>query len=226
VATLDDFLKKANPLHVATANMYADSYGIPREIFQSLVSVESGWNVDAANPGSSAYGLTQLTNAAAIDAHNTDKYTYEGNLKGGADYLSQKYKQTGNWNDALAAYNQGYGNYKNAAGQAYAEKVMTLANTANKNAGIGGGSTATGMNGNQIERTLYDPMGNVIGVGYEPAETDTSKTESKGVLGFVKDQMGNVSFMVLGVVIIAVALVMTGKNTVTEVVVDAAKAAL
>ncbi len=217
MATLQTFLSGADPQLIGLANENADKYGIPRDLFQALISVESSWNASAKAKGSSAYGLTQLTKAAAQDV-GVDPYDVKQNLQGGADYLARQYRRTGNWTDALAAYNQGYGGYQNADGQAYAKKVMQLANTS-------GGSNAMGSsNTNPMDDVMYDQMGNVISSGNDPDKTDMSRTDSEGgVLGFVKNQMGNVSFIILGIVIIAIAILATNKGK--AVVVQAAAGA-
>lgn len=144
----------ANSEYVAYAEQAAAKYQIPPSLLKSLIKVESDWNPNAiplkkdGTPASSARGLGQVTEGALEDVRK--KYgwyaqldTPAGQVDAAAAYLRMKYDETKNWNDALAAYNQGLGNYKNAEGQAYAKKVMRgtdpLSNKTGSNVGGGQG---------------------------------------------------------------------------------------
>lgn len=105
------------------ANAIATQYGIPYSLFNSLIANESSWNPNAQANGSTAFGLTQLTAPTALAMGVTNINDPVQQLQGGAKYLSSLYNQFGNWNDALAAYNQGPANYQSADGQAYAKKI-------------------------------------------------------------------------------------------------------
>lgn len=223
MATLQTFIGNADPNLVRLADEKADIYGIPRDIFRALISKESSWNATAqprkpdGTLASSAYGLTQLTKAAAQDV-GANVLDPEDNLRGGAEYLSRQYKATGDWNLALQRYYGGPSGYKtDPYAKTYAQNIMQLANTS-------GGSTAMGSSGtNPMDDVMYDQMGNVISSGNEPDKTDMSKTDSGGIAGFVKNQMGNVSFIILGIVIIAIAILATNKGK--AIVVQAAATA-
>ena len=110
-------------LYEDTARDVAGQYGVPPAIFASLISTESGWNPSAHAQGSTASGLTQMIDGTAA-AMGADKGNPRSQMEGGAKYLRQQYDRTGNWNTALAAYNQGPGAANNPAGQKYASKVM------------------------------------------------------------------------------------------------------
>lgn len=106
--------------YFSTADTAANHFGIPTQIFRSLISTESSWNASAvSNKG--AIGLTQLMPGTAAEL-GVDPNDPMQNIAGGARYLSDQFKKFGNWQDALAAYNAGPGNIK--AGQGYAEKVL------------------------------------------------------------------------------------------------------
>src|SRR5574337_817980 len=182
-ASLIEFAKNANPQDWNTAQDFAQAYGIPGNIFAALVATESSWNPTAQSANSTSYGYTQLiAGTAAQMGVNPQDPTQ--NLKGGAEYLASMYKKFGNWTDALAAYNQGPGNYQHPAGAAYANKVLALAAT-----GTGGvnGPTATAPGGS----------------GDDSA---TQKAPSGGILDWLKNKLGDIGFFILGLVFIAIAL--------------------
>jgi hypothetical protein len=96
----------------------ANQYGIPPNILFGLVSQESSWNPNASPGTTSAWGFTQLTNAAANQVG-------VANLYGGAQYLAS---MPGNdWTTKLAHYFQGPGATINASGLNYANQVLTKA---------------------------------------------------------------------------------------------------
>lgn len=88
-------------------NAAAAKYGIPANIFNSLVRQESGGNQGARSPVG-AIGLTQLMPATAASL-GVDPNDPTQNLDGGARYLAAQYKKYGRWDYALAAYNAGPG---------------------------------------------------------------------------------------------------------------------
>lgn len=102
----------------------ANRYGIPTNIFRSLVQTESSGNAYAVS-SAGAKGLAQLMPiiyrdneyGAAIDPFNP-----AANLDRGAAFLSDMYKKYGNWDDALSHYNAGF---NLEAGRGYAQKVLT-----------------------------------------------------------------------------------------------------
>jgi hypothetical protein len=116
-----DFLGVNRNGLAAAADKMADRYGIPRQIFRSLIGIESTWNPSAVSPVG-AIGLTQLMPGTAHDL-GVDPTDPMQNLAGGARYLSQLYRRFGgNWWKALAAYNAGPGRWH--AGIGYADDVL------------------------------------------------------------------------------------------------------
>jgi hypothetical protein len=113
--------------YLSLATAAAANAGIPASLFSALIDAESGWN--PFQPGSSGeFGLTQLMPGTAADL-NVDQYDPISNLKGGATYLSQLFDQTGNWYDALRAYNTGPTTAASNpnAGSSYAESILSKA---------------------------------------------------------------------------------------------------
>lgn len=94
------------------ANLVADKYGIPRELFARLIDAESSWRPHAkSNKG--AIGLTQVMPATARDMGYDPKKLAKDvdmQLEAGAKYLSRQYRSFGDWSTALWAYNAGPGN--------------------------------------------------------------------------------------------------------------------
>jgi hypothetical protein len=114
------------PQWQAQARSVAINTGIDPAIFSGLVEQESGWNPNAQAKGSSAFGFTQLTNAAASDA-GVNKFDPMQNLQGGANYFKSLLdKFGGNYSTALAAYNQGAHGIL-SKGEGYANSILQKA---------------------------------------------------------------------------------------------------
>lgn len=162
---------------------FASQYGIPWPIFAGLIQQESGWNAwpTGYNDGGQAVGFGQLHAGAAKDV-GVNRYDPIQNLKGAAAYLSQQYKATGNWTDALAAYNEGIGNYKTNKGQKYAANVFAQAkkfgdvtsdqlsvnpNNAGKTGDIGTGGMTGGEYTDQQKQNAANNVGGAVGSVFE-----------------------------------------------------------
>lgn len=108
--------------------------GIPPNVFQALVTVESGWNPNAVS-SAGAMGLTQLMPGTARGLSVTNAFDPAAALEGGARYLADQLKAfDGNVAFALAAYNAGPAAVKEWGGvppypqtQAYVQKILALA---------------------------------------------------------------------------------------------------
>lgn len=89
----------------ARAKEIANQFGIPTNLFDSLITQESSWNPQAGSV-TGAYGLTQLEPQTAESVGvGASIYTSPDNqLYGGAAYLSGLYQQYGSWSKALRAY--------------------------------------------------------------------------------------------------------------------------
>lgn len=114
----------------------AESFeGIPRNMLAALLQHESGWNLDAVGDGGEAYGLGQMHSAAAesVGGHwaaYSDKSIPDADraalqINDAAAYLALCHRALGDWQWALAAYNQGPTVMRR--GRSYAEVVMALA---------------------------------------------------------------------------------------------------
>lgn len=112
---------------IATAA--AAQYGIPQDLFFSLIQQESSWRPDVVS-SAGAIGPAQLMPGTAKEL-GVDPYDPAQNIMGGAKYLRQQYDKFGQWPLALAAYNAGPGAVQKYGGippyketQAYVPKVM------------------------------------------------------------------------------------------------------
>ncbi len=85
----------------------ACEYGIPVGLFDAMIIRESRYHPTIMSP-KNAFGLTQLMPATAAGLA-VDRYSVEGNLRGGARYLRQQLDTFGQYHLALAAYNAGPG---------------------------------------------------------------------------------------------------------------------
>jgi soluble lytic murein transglycosylase-like protein len=112
------------------ANDIADRYGIPQNIFSSVIQQESGgpgpinprtWN-PAAVGTSGEQGLGQLMPAIRAKYGVTNGFDPSQNLDASARYLSDLYGKYGDWTSVLSAYNSGSPNSVPGAG--YASSVL------------------------------------------------------------------------------------------------------
>lgn len=80
--TVDDRLR---PLRCAA--VYATAFGVPVELVDAVIQVESGWNPYAVSSKGAA-GLMQLMPAIAIRFGVRDRFDIEDNIRGGVAYLA------------------------------------------------------------------------------------------------------------------------------------------
>jgi len=109
----------------AAARAAARAEGIPEDLFVRLVGAESGWNPRAVSPAG-AQGLTQLMPGTAAGLGVRNPFDPVENLRGGARYLRQQRDRFGSWDLALAAYNAGPGNAREALGSYSAGYVARI----------------------------------------------------------------------------------------------------
>lgn len=104
--------------------------GVPLSLLQALAQQESSNNPSAVS-SAGAQGLLQLMPATAASVGVTNPFDPNQNALGGAQYLDSLYKQYGDWNTALIAYNEGPGNLANKgifpSSQSYADTILANA---------------------------------------------------------------------------------------------------
>lgn len=69
------------------AAFYASAFGVPVELVDAVIQVESGWNPDAISVKGAA-GLMQLMPRTAIRFGVEDRFDIEENIRGGVAYLA------------------------------------------------------------------------------------------------------------------------------------------
>lgn len=69
------------------AAFYASAFGVPVELVDAVIEVESGWNPEAISVKGAA-GLMQLMPATAIRFGVKDRFNIEENIRGGVAYLA------------------------------------------------------------------------------------------------------------------------------------------
>lgn len=100
----------------------SNDFGVPFDLVKSVIKVESGFKQSAVGT-SGEKGLMQLMPGTAGDLGVSNPFDPEQNIRAGTKYLAQKFKETGNWRDALAKYNGGK-YFKGSQAQGYADKVI------------------------------------------------------------------------------------------------------
>lgn len=195
---------------VSLAAQAAQANNIPVPIFDALIQKESSWNPTAQASGSTAYGLTQLTQAAQQDVGVTNINDPNQQLFGGAEYLAKQYQTFGNWNDALAAYNQGPANFNNAAGQQYAKDIFSTLSFADKLKYLTSGNSQS-----FVDNRANDPN----------TKTDFLSNSSivKSLTDWISSHATNFSVIFMGGAIILVALLFS--KAPQKIIVDTLKAA-
>ena len=73
---------------VQYADLYADCYGVPRELVHAVIEVESGWQPAAVSPKGAA-GIMQLMPATAVAFGVRSRFVVDQNIRAGVAYLAR-----------------------------------------------------------------------------------------------------------------------------------------
>jgi len=107
----------------------APGYGVPSALALAVAQRESGFN-QSARGSKGEVGVFQLMPATAAGL-GVDPTDLGQNIAGGLSYLGSLYRQFGDWNLALEAYNGGPGNVQRGtvspAAENYASAVLASA---------------------------------------------------------------------------------------------------
>jgi len=107
VAHAGDRAARVTQFSVQCASYYAAAFGVPVELVDAVIQVESGWNPYAISSKGAA-GLMQLMPATAIRFGVRDRFDIEDNIRGGVAYLAYLIQLFGgDLRLAVAAYNAG-----------------------------------------------------------------------------------------------------------------------
>lgn len=183
----------------------ANKYGVPVNMFLWQIGKESSWNPNAKNPNSSATGIAQFTKATAQD-FGIDPLDPYASLDAAAKYNAQLYKREGSWQGALESYGTLH--------DADAKTMKGFADALSKDAeieGKGSGGFVDGL------KSMFD--GSMLGLYSDTFKNLTGSGEPSGSWNFTK-WLGSGTFIVLGVVVIALAIL--SNQQVKQVVVAAA----
>lgn len=119
----------------------ARRYGVPPEIALAVAQQESGYRQydssgNVLRGGAGEYGIFQLMPGTAEEV-GVDPTDPNQNIEGGLRYLSKMFALTGNWPDALLAYNAGPGTWQGGPdgprrtaydqGRGYSQQVLARA---------------------------------------------------------------------------------------------------
>lgn len=108
------------PIYIDHFKKYSDIYNIPWGLLAAVAYQESKWD-HAAVSYTGVRGLMQITEKTAAHLGIEDRRNPYENIKGGAYYLKYLFDKTSphltsmqRWAHALAAYNIGWGHYRDA----------------------------------------------------------------------------------------------------------------
>lgn len=103
------------------AKAKASKYGLPLQGFVAQIAQESNWDPNAVNASSGAQGLGQFMPATWAEwGQDQSPFDPDASLDAAARYMVwivnwlQGQGLQGNWSQALASYNWGIGNVRNA----------------------------------------------------------------------------------------------------------------
>jgi len=177
----------------AYAAAAAQKHGVPVEMFLWQIGQESGWDVNAKNPKSTATGLGQFIKGTAewFGIDPTDPYQ---SLDAAAKYDAMLYQQTGSWEKALTAY----GTLHDAS-----PKTMDAFNAALNAQGSAAPSTIDNILGSL--KSVWE--GSAFGLYSDTYKNLTGQGEqTSGRWDFSKLLIGNGAFIILGIVVITLAI--------------------
>jgi soluble lytic murein transglycosylase-like protein len=98
---------RGREISVRCAASYAMAFGVPVELVDAVIQVESGWNPYAVSVKGAA-GIMQLMPATAIRFGVHDRFDIEENIRGGVAYLAWLIRLfKGDLRLAVAAYQVG-----------------------------------------------------------------------------------------------------------------------
>ena len=176
----------------------ATKYGLDSSIFVSMLKVESGLqqnkNGSILTGSAGELGISQLKPTTAAEV-GVNPYDPYQNIEGGARYLRKQLDATGDYSLALAAYNQGLAGSRGKGHSAGKAYADKVLQTRNDS----------------------DPAGNT------QSWFDRTFTEGGTARGLFSSIAQNGGIIVLGLGILFIAVVMTGRNTAIQTVKDAIK---
>lgn len=157
-------LSNSNPYDDLMTEIYS-TYGFTKQeqqILKMQVAQESGFNINAKNPTSGAFGLTQFIPSTA-KAYGAKEGDAKSQINAQARYMKKLLKDfNGDWAKALAGFNTGEGNVKKHWGK--------------DGTGNGGGVMSTAWSNGTGETLKYveNIMAHAVGVNHDTTNNQTA----------------------------------------------------
>jgi len=187
----------------------ANKYGVPVNMFLWQIGKESSWDPNAKNPKSSATGIAQFTKGTA-QQFGIDPLDPYASLDAAAKYNAMLYKQEGTWQGALTKYGTLH--------DADAKTLQGFSAALGKDAAAAQASEQSSGNGIMSGlKSVFD--GSMFGLYSDTFKNLSGSGEPSGAWNFSK-WLGSGTFIVLGIVVIALAIL--SNQQVKQVVVAAA----
>jgi hypothetical protein len=181
----------------AEAIAAANQYGVPQQLFLDQINAESGFDPNVPPSATGALGLGQILpstaanpglSMAGIDPSGlSDPAT---NLAFAAQYDAALYRQTGSWEGAMEAYNQGLGNYNsgNLGGLSPAYQGLAAEGAAYDNGGAPVSGSTSLFSSEDIGSGL---IGDIPSITYNPSTGAVASGEAAGSTGGSNAQGGS-----------------------------------
>lgn len=172
--------------------------GVPVNAFLWQIGAESGWDPKAQNPKSSAGGIAQFIDTTA-QHFGINKWDPKQALDAAAKYDAQLYKQTGDWETVMERYGT------------LAHSPEGSSKRAEFNAALNKDIANSGTETSVYDKILsgldfVNPYKQAMKMIDEGSANLTGDPSEDGLISkTIKAITGNISFVVLGIVIIALA---------------------
>lgn len=186
-------LLQPNDPYTSLYQSAGSQFGVPWQILANQGYVESGYNPNAVSPAG-AQGLAQFMPSTWPSWGSGSPFNPASAISAQAAYDAALYKQTGSWQNALAAYNGGPGNIHGAPEQAYASRILQGSNPAGA---PGSSSGSSGGGSAPATPTWMTTMLGWLGIG------------STGVMG----DLERLGLIVAGGVLVVVGLIVLTRDT-------------
>lgn len=188
MATTDDYK--------AYAVAAAKREGIPVNMFLWQIGKESAWNPNAQNANSTAGGIAQFVDGTAKE-FGINKFNPYQSIDAAAKYDRQLYEKTGSWEKALTSY----GTLHGADAKTMGEFQNALGGNVETKSTFGSISDSV-MDG--VKQLWNNSAFGLAGDTYD--NLANGGANQTGEWDFVKKLTGNTAIIVLGIVVIALAV--------------------
>jgi hypothetical protein len=176
----------------------ANAYGVPSDLFTSLIGAESGWNPNALS-SAGAEGVAQFMPSTAVNPGygiaSFNPWNPQASLNAAAQYLAALKNQFGSWTQAVAAYWAGPGTVATNPATTYPSNAVNTA-------------AAVADAGNAQSGTADGPVTNP-----SPNASPSTKQAASGCAGWLStpaacgmQMIASIGYVILAVVLIGAGL--------------------